>query len=152
MEEDKINDLIEEKKRVYYKSDSNDATMIITALESIGAKNGNHLHGVCNKGSNKGTIYFIDGSNNIVAVDKNNFLYPFITTYYKKLELEYIPRDKEMVLAWDDGYKYCRALTFYNAKDKCTIGKLDGYGYDHYAPATPENIEQFKHDCLSRMR
>ena len=75
---------------------------------------------------------------------------------YKKLELEYIPRDKEMVLAWDDEFKYCRALTFYNAKDKCTIeynnGKLDGYGYDHYAPATPENIEQFKHDCLSRMR
>ena len=149
MEKDKANDLIEESKRVYYEAKCSNSSVIIKALTGLGAKNGKGLLGVCNKG----TIYFIDGSNNIVAIDKNNFLYPFITTYYKKLELEYIPRDKEMVLAWDDGFKYCRALAFYNAKDKCTYnnGKSDGYGYDHYAPATPENIEQFKHDCLSRM-
>lgn len=154
MEEDKINDLIEENKRVYYKSDSNDATMIITALKSIGAKNGNQFHSICNIG----TVYFIDGSNNIAAIEKGDRLYSFITTYYKKLEFEYVPKDKELVLAWKYYGISIRTIGFYNSKDKCLFsssGKrlnLNSLKFDHYAPATPENLKQFKYDCLNKLK
>ena len=64
--------------------------------------------------------------------------YPFIKEYYKEIVLPFKPKDKQIVWCWNNYFKYCKELRFYDAENNCTFtndkGKRGGMEYDHYAP------------------
>ena len=63
-----------------------------------------------------------------------HFNIPDFNIKYEK----WLPADKELVWAWDNGMNYKKHVGFYAAENNCLFCQLDGarngISYDHYAP------------------
>lgn len=125
-----------EKMRVYIKGNNQRGKEVIKVLTDLGAKNKYNQKGV-----SENDIYLIDFDGNdyfVTAAWKGTTSYKLVINFYTEIKLPWIPKDKELVWAWNDANKYGRDICFYDSKHNCTFysgnGHRDGLSFQYYAP------------------